>query len=183
MSTGQEGTPVCWCQTEKTLQATGAEFNCIQVTEITLINSMWQKSGKQLHRCWYLHVFAFWRVSPVFFHVFRPQSKLKRSQCESRDHKWHQQMFIEKIIHICVKTIPKIYPFWAAWKKTSVAESAKALNSDDVQSFMLNLVFYAYYRTFLVVPHINCVSHVESHIGVGYWKPTAISVVISAGIE
>lgn len=40
VSTGQEGTPVCWCQTEKTLQATGAEFNCIQVTEITLINSM-----------------------------------------------------------------------------------------------------------------------------------------------
>jgi len=66
------------------------------------------------------------------------------------------------MIYISIKTIPKIYPFWAAWKKTSAAESAEALHSEDVQSFMCNLVFYAYYETFIAVPHINCVSLVES---------------------
>lgn len=60
----------------------------------------------------------------------------------------------------------------------SVSESTEALHSQDIQSFMDNLVFYAYSETFIVVPHINCVSLMEASIGVGYWKTVAITVVI-----
>lgn len=92
-------------------------------------------------------------------------------------------MLVETVTDICINTIPKLYYFWAAWKKTSVAESAETLHSEDIQAFMHNLEFNAYYETFIVVPHINCVSLVKSHIGVGYGKPVAITMVIWAGTE
>lgn len=92
-------------------------------------------------------------------------------------------MLVETVTDICINTITKLYSLWSAWKKTSVTESAEALHSQEIQAFMPNLEFNAYYETFIVVPHISCVSLVKFHIGVGYRKPVAITMVIWAGTE
>lgn len=56
VSSEQEGSPMCGSETNKKLWQWEPNLIAVQVTEITLINNVWQESGERLCGGWHLHV-------------------------------------------------------------------------------------------------------------------------------